>query len=41
MQRDSADQLTHTTDFVINNLRYFVSKISMYWQNDFFVKLSY
>ena len=37
MQRDSADQLSRTTDFV---LPYF-QKISMYWQNECFVKLSF
>ena len=26
MQRDSADQLSYTTDFVINNLRHFALK---------------
>ena len=26
MQIDSANQLSHTTDFVINNLRYFAFK---------------
>ena len=26
MQGDSADQLSHTTDFVINNLEYFAFK---------------
>ena len=26
MQRDSADQLSHTTDFVIYNIRYYAFK---------------
>ena len=39
MQRDSVDQLGHTTDFSIADT--LLSKISMYWQNEPFVKLSF
>ena len=41
MQRDGADQLSHTTNFVINNLRYFAFKKNVHWQNECFVKLSF
>ena len=40
MQRDSADQQSHTTDFVINNLRYFAFK-NKYVVAKCFVKLSF
>ena len=40
MQRDSADHLIHTTDFVIISDTLLL-KISMYWQNECHVKLSF
>ena len=40
MQRDSDDHLIHTTDFVIISDT-LLSKISMYWQNECHVKLSF